>query len=176
MRAIRPVLRSCLIVPPILALGACAVAPPTGPTVLVLPGHGKDFATFQHDDNTCRTFASQRIGGASPAAVGTASGLGTAAIGTGLGAAAGAAIGSFSGEMGVGAAIGAASGLLLGALFGSQNAYASAAGLQGQYNMAYVQCMTANGDQLAPGPTAVYPDYSYAPYPWYPGYPFYGWP
>ena len=33
-----------------LALGACAVAPPSGPSFAALPGHGKSFEQFQVDD------------------------------------------------------------------------------------------------------------------------------
>jgi hypothetical protein len=162
-----------------LALGACVAAPPTAPTVMVMPGQGKTFAAFQADDAACRGYASARIGGASPAAAGAASGLASAAVGTGLGAAAGAAIGSVSGQMGAGAAIGAASGLLLGSLFGLQNSAASAAGLQSQYNMAYAQCMAAKGNRVPPG-QPIYPGYyGYGAYPWYPGYYpgyYYGYP
>lgn len=153
-----------------LALGACAVAPPTAPTVMVMPGKGKTFAAFQADDAACRGYASARIDGASPAAAGAASGLASAAVGTGLGAAAGAAIGSVSGQMGAGAAIGGASGLLLGSLFGLQSSAAAAAGLQSQYNMAYAQCMAAKGNEVPPG-QPIYPGYyASGAYPWYPGY------
>jgi Glycine-zipper domain len=161
-----------------LVLGACAVAPPTGPTVMVLPGHGKDLAAFQRDDTTCRGYAAHRIGGASPAAAGARSGVASAVVGTGLGAAAGAAIGSVSGQAGAGAAVGAASGLLFGSLFGAQNAWATAAGLQGRYDMAYVQCMAAEGDQVPPA-GSMYPGYyGYSGYPgYYPATPYYyfGW-
>ena len=44
-----------LLVP--LSLGACAVAPPTGPSVLALPGKGKDLQTFQAEDSNCRNYA-----------------------------------------------------------------------------------------------------------------------
>jgi Glycine-zipper domain len=183
MRAARRVLRASAAFSVALpvTLGACAVAPPTGPTVMVLPGHGKDLAAFQQDDTTCRGYAEQRIGGASPAAAGAQSGVASAVVGTGLGAAAGAAIGSASGEAGAGAAIGAASGLLFGSLFGAQNAWAGSAGLQSRYDMAYVQCMAAKGDQVPPA-GSMYPGYSaypyYPSYPgYYPGYPYYyfGW-
>jgi hypothetical protein len=45
-----------------LALGACAVAPPQGPTIVALPPADKDLTQFQQEDNTCRGYAQQRIG------------------------------------------------------------------------------------------------------------------
>lgn len=45
-----------------LALSACAVAPPQGPTIVALPPAGKDLTQFQQEDNTCRGYAQQRIG------------------------------------------------------------------------------------------------------------------
>jgi hypothetical protein len=41
----------------LLMLGACAVAPPSGPTVMALPGPGKSFQVFQQDDYACRQYA-----------------------------------------------------------------------------------------------------------------------
>jgi outer membrane biogenesis lipoprotein LolB len=56
-----------------LLLTACATVP-TGPSVLVLPGTGKNFEQFQVDDDMCRQWALQqtgmtpnRAGAASPA-------------------------------------------------------------------------------------------------------------
>ncbi|HZB89922.1 MAG TPA: glycine zipper family protein, partial [Stellaceae bacterium] len=94
-----------------LALGACAVAPPTGPSVMALPAQGKSFEAFQQDDGVCRQFASQQIGYGSPAAAATTSAVNSAAAGTVLGAAAGAAIGAAAGNPALGAAIGGGSGL-----------------------------------------------------------------
>lgn len=155
----------------VLSLAACAAPPPAGPTVMVLPGKDTNFSMFRQDDAVCRNYASARIGGASPAAAANASGLGTAALTTGLGAAAGAVIGSVGGAAGAGAAIGGASGLLLGSMLGAQTASASAAGLQDQYNMAYAQCMTAKGNEIAPSPGAGAGGTVYTPYPAYPAYP-----
>src|SRR3712207_1177615 len=47
-----------------LGLTACAVVPPSGPTVLVLPPEGKNLGRFQQEDATCRTYASSQIGSA----------------------------------------------------------------------------------------------------------------
>ena len=69
---------SVLLVPGIvLALSGC-VPPPTGPTVMALPGHGKSFEAFQQDDVACRQYAWQQIGGAAPAAAGSQSAAGSA--------------------------------------------------------------------------------------------------
>lgn len=158
---------SCLVVlGGTLVLASCA-APPPGPSVMVLPGQGKSFDQFQRDDAMCRQYADQQTGyGASTAAVNQA-GVGSAVLGTGLGAAAGALLGAASGHAGAGAAIGAGSGLLLGSAIGANNTAAGGAGIQAHYNMAYSQCMVANGNRL-PGSEA--PPYPYAggPPPYYP--------
>jgi hypothetical protein len=46
-----------------LALTACAVAPPTGPSVVSVPPRGKDLSVFQREDTQCRTYASAAING-----------------------------------------------------------------------------------------------------------------
>ena len=158
-----------------LALSACAVAPPTGPSVMALPAKGKSFEQFQQDDATCQQFASSRIGNGSPQQAATESGVSSAMIGTFLGAAAGALIGAAAGDPAIGAAIGSGSGLLLGSGAGVSNAYASGAALQQRYDMAYTQCMTAKGEDVpvAQNDSASYPPhsgYAYRTYPAYPGY------
>ncbi len=158
------------------SLAACVVAPPTGPEVVAMPGQGKTLPQFQNEDYTCRDYAARQIGYASPAHAANESALGSAALGTALGAAAGAAIGAASGSAGTGAAIGAGSGLLLGSMVGAGNANASAQGLQQRYDVAYAQCMTAQGNQIQappPPPPPVYvvdpepPPYYYYPQPYY---------
>ena len=94
-----------------LALDACVVPPPPGPSVMALPGQGKNFEAFQQDDVFCRQYAWQQTGGASPGAAASQSAVGSAVVGTALGAATGAAIGAASGAAGAGAAIGAGAGL-----------------------------------------------------------------
>ena len=104
-----------------LALGACAVAPPPGPSVMAMPGQGKSFEAFQQDDGYCRQAAAVSTGGASPAVAATNSAVGSAVLGTALGAATGAAIGAAAGGgpgAGVGAAVGGATGLLFGSSAG----------------------------------------------------------
>lgn len=170
-RLSRQIRTMALLFPGVLALGGCAVAPPTGPTVVAMPAKGKSFEQFRADDAVCRQFASAEIGGASPAVAANRSVVGSAAVGTALGAAAGAAIGAASGNPAAGAAIGAGSGLALGTLGGLGAADASAGSLQWRYDVAYLQCMSAKGEsvpKLASGAYAyptpyVYPSYSYYP-------------
>ncbi|MDA8050578.1 MAG: glycine zipper family protein [Rhodospirillales bacterium] len=149
-----------------LVLGACAVAPPSGPTVMAIPGKGKSFAVFRQEDASCRQYASSQTGGLQPAQAANNAALGSAVLGTALGAATGAAIGSVGGAVGAGAAIGGATGLLAGTAIGASNGAASAGALQNQYNISYSQCMIAQGNKVEPL-TAPYPYGGY-------GYPAYG--
>jgi len=48
-----------------LLFTACASVP-TGPRVMVLPGTGKSFEQFQHDDGLCRDWAAHQAKGGSP--------------------------------------------------------------------------------------------------------------
>jgi hypothetical protein len=165
-----------------IALSACVVAPPAGPTVMAMPGQGKSFEAFQQDDGMCRGWASQQTGGLQPGQAANDSAVGSAVLGTVLGAAAGAAIGSVGGAVGAGAAIGAATGLLAGSAIGAGNAQASAGNVQYSYNAAYAQCMAAKGNSVqGPQPgyaggygyPGAYPGYGYPAYG-YPAYPYYG--
>jgi hypothetical protein len=156
-----------------LALGACTVAPPTGPTVMALPPQGKGMTAFQQDDASCRQYASAQIGNISPQDAANQSAVNSVALGTVLGAAAGAAIGAAVGNPAAGAAIGAGSGFVGGAVGGAQASAVSGAGMQQRYNISYTQCMASHGNQVAsatPGPYAnpyPYPAYAYG-YPYYP--------
>ncbi|MBL6080795.1 hypothetical protein JMJ56_22530 [Belnapia sp. T18] len=147
-----------------LALGACAVAPPTGPNVWMVPAEGKNLAQFQQEDAACRGHAQQQIGG-SPQQAANQSAVGSAAVGTALGASAGALLGAAGGNAGAGAAIGAGGGLLAGSAVGAGNAQASAGSLQQRYDAAYVQCMTASGNKMPT--TAASTPYLYAPNTYY---------
>jgi hypothetical protein len=151
----------CLALGGALALAACA-APPPGPSVMALPGQGKSFAQFQRDDAGCRQYADARTGYGAATAQANQAGVGTALLGTGLGAAAGALFGAVAGHAGAGAAIGAGSGLLLGGAMGAGGTAAAAGGIQRQYDIAYMQCMAGNGNEVPTVP-APYP-YAYAPY------------
>jgi hypothetical protein len=152
----------------ILALSACAVPAPTGPHVMALPGTGKDFATFQQEDATCRGYAYQMNGGASGAQAATNNAVGTTIAGTLIGAGLGAALGSVSGHAGAGAAVGSVAGTLVGGSAAANGAQYSAGGLQQRYDVSYTQCMYSYGDtvQSPPGGYGVaagYPYYGYGP-------------
>lgn len=151
-----------------LSLGACATVPPSGPTVMALPGPGKSFQQFQQEDYNCRVYAQRSTAYVNPQ-TGTNQAVGGAVIGTALGAAAGAALGAVAGNAGAGAAIGGATGLLGGTAVGANNAAATQASLQQQYNVAYTQCMYAQGNTVQSPP----PPYAGYPYPVGYGYPGY---
>jgi hypothetical protein len=154
----------------ILALTACAVAPPSGPRVMALPSAGKDFGTFQQEDAICRQFASDRSGGTAGAQAASTNVVGTAVAGTVVGAGLGAALGSLTGQMGAGAAIGGAAGALVGGSAAANSAQLSSADLQQRYDTSYAQCMYAHGDtvQSPPGGYNLYGRGTYAYYG--PGY------
>lgn len=65
----------------IFSLAACA-AIPTGPSILVLPGPGKNFDAFRADDYQCRQYALAQIGGVSPNQASAAGGVTSAAAGS----------------------------------------------------------------------------------------------
>jgi hypothetical protein len=138
MKTIKQLLMSAMI----CLLTAC-VSLPSGPSVMTLPGSGKNFEQFRHDDYDCRQYAYEQVGGVTPRQSAQASGLESAAIGAGLGAAAGAVIAG-----GGGAAIGAGTGLLGGGLVGSGTASSSAYVNQQRYDISYIQCMYAKGHRV----------------------------
>ena len=123
-------------------LAAC-VNVPTGPSVLTLPGSGVSFDQFRIDDNQCRQYAYEQVGGKTPNQSSMVSGVESAAIGSALGAIAGVAIGG-----GQGAAIGAGTGLLGGGLVGSGSARESSLISQQRYDNSYIQCMYAKGHRV----------------------------
>jgi len=129
-----------------LLMTACATVP-TGPSVMVLPANGKSFEQFQADDAVCRQWSLQQTGMTTKqASVGnTVSG---AAIGTAVGAAAGAAIGAAAGSPATGAAVGAGAGLLGGTAIGASAGSSSQDTVQRRYDMTYMQCMYAKGNQI----------------------------
>lgn len=124
-----------------LAAG-CAVVP-DGPSVMAMPGNGKTFDQFRADDATCRQYAYYQVGGGGAQQSANNAAVGSAALGTALGALAGVAIGG-----GHGAAVGAGAGLLAGSAIGASNAQASGYGIQQRYDQAYVQCMYAKGERV----------------------------
>ncbi|MDP3843263.1 MAG: glycine zipper family protein [Oxalobacteraceae bacterium] len=126
----------------LLLLTAC-VSMPSGPGVLVLPGSGKSFDQFRVDDVSCRQYAHYQLGGATADQAAIDSGVRSAALGTVLGAAAGAAMDGRSG-----AGVGAGAGLLFGGLSGAGAASSSGYGVQRRYDFAYQQCMYAKGHRV----------------------------
>jgi hypothetical protein len=126
----------------LLALAGC-VTVPNGPTVMALPGTGKNFDQFRFDDGSCRQYASEQLGGQTPGSLAEDSGVRSAALGTVIGAVAGAAIGG-----GHGAAVGAGTGLAIGGLSGTAAAGQSAYGGQQRYDVSYQQCMYAKGHRV----------------------------
>jgi hypothetical protein len=132
-----------------LAVGGCASTRPAAPSLAAMPGKGKSYEAFQRDDHYCQTSAQQAIGYQSPGEAANQAAVGSAAVGTALGALAGAAIGSASGNMGAGAAIGAGTGLVAGSAVGAGNANVAGGSIQARYDTVYAQCMTAKGNQIA---------------------------
>jgi outer membrane lipoprotein SlyB len=123
-------------------LGAC-VSAPTGPSMLVLPGAGKNFDQFRADEYECRQYAQFQAGGTTAEQASVDSGVRSAAIGTAVGAVAGAIIGGHRG-----AAAGAGTGLIVGSVAGTGAAQGSAYTMQQRYDIGYQQCMYAKGHQV----------------------------
>lgn len=146
----------------VFLLTACATIP-AGPSVMVLPGNGKSFEHFQADDAVCRQWAAQQTGTTANRAS-TESTVGGAAIGTVIGAAAGAAIGAAAGSPATGAAVGAGAGLLGGTAVGASSAEGARGSAQRRYDMTYMQCMYAKGNQI-PVARGSQPAYSSPPPP-----------
>lgn len=166
--------RSAALLAPLLLLNACA-SEPMGPTVAVMPAAGKPFEVFQGDQALCKQYASGEVQGGAQSANNRQ--IGTAVVGTLLGAGLGAALGG-----GRGAGIGAGAGALGGTAVGAGPAGQAQGGLQQRYNLAYSQCMYSRGNQIPgyiaagpppPPPPGYAPPSGYAPPQGYPpqGYP-----
>jgi hypothetical protein len=129
----------------LLALGGC-VTVPQGPTVMVMPGAGKSFEVFQADMGACRQFAQVSISGPTEAAQNNA---GANVAGSAVaGAAVGALLGAATGNASAGAAWGAGTGVLVGSTAAGGSGAVSSYTLQRQYDIAYMQCMYAHGNQI----------------------------
>lgn len=140
--AMRSILKSIFRLFPLLLLAAC-ISMPDGPSIMALPGNGKNFDQFRHDDYACRHYAHEQTGGTTAKNAAANSGFNSAAIGAALGAIAGVALGG-----GQGAAIGASTGVLAGGLVGSDNARTSGLISQQRYDQGYIQCMYAKGHHV----------------------------
>ncbi len=135
-------LKKLSLVASVFFLGACTIMP-NGPNVMVLPGSGMSTERFRADDYVCRDFAMAQIGGRSSQQAANQAAIGSAVVGTAIGAVAGAAIGGNQG-----AAVGAGAGLLVGGAVGSDAARSSGYGSQRQYDNAYIQCMYTKGHRV----------------------------
>jgi hypothetical protein len=122
-------------------VGCTAVAP--GPVVLVMPAHGRSLAQFKVDDDLCRDFALDRLGGVSPEAAAVAGVASTALAAMGLFGLAGAVIDGSNG-----ARIGAAVGAVTGAAGAGLRAYGPGSTTQARLDNAYVQCMFTRGHRV----------------------------
>jgi hypothetical protein len=138
--------RTIVLIGALLLPAGCATVP-TGPSVMVLPGSGKNFEQFQADDGVCRQWALAQTG-TTPNQAGTTNAVTGATVGTVVGAALGAAIGAAAGGPAIGAAVGAAAGLFGGTAVGAGNAYGASFAVQSRYDIAYMQCMYAKGNQI----------------------------
>lgn len=140
----------------ISTLSGCAMAPtgPKGPSMTVFPGTDKTFADFKADDQQCRQFALESIGGPKSAAGEVAKAVGITAVGAALGAAVGGAIGGTREHhgygMGVNAQTGTGVGVAGGAAMAMNTHNADANNDQVRYDHAYAACMYANHNQVPP--------------------------
>lgn len=142
-----------------LTLAGCAHMP-SGPSVMALPGTGLSFEQFRQDDYLCQQYAAGQVG-ATPNQASADSQIGSAVVGSAVGAAAGAALGG-----GGGAAIGAGTGLVAGTIVGSGESRRAGYATQQGYDNAYVQCMYSKGHRVpvsgqfsyqSPAPTSSQP-------------------
>ena len=99
---------------------------------------------FQNEDLMCRDFANHQLGVA-PAAQAQQQVVAGAAAGAAVGAVAGAVMsGGDSEDIGEGAGAGMLAGTAIGADRANQDSYQ----LQQRYDIAYMQCMYAKGNQV----------------------------
>jgi outer membrane lipoprotein SlyB len=138
------------------ALSGC-VSTPMGPNIPSSPGAGKSFEAYQQDETACEDYAHQHVAGQAEAANNTA--VGTALIGTALGAGLGAAVGG-----GRGAAIGAGSGAVVGSAVGADESGGAQMTIQRRYDIAFAACMRGHGENAGMRPRP------YGPPPPPPGY------
>ncbi|HEY7240403.1 MAG TPA: hypothetical protein VH600_14610 [Burkholderiales bacterium] len=135
----------------VLALAGCVSTPPvSGPSVMALPGTGKSFDEFRHDDHDCRGYASVQSGAQGADQAARDSTVNSAAVGAIFGTAAGAALGGNGHAALAGAGLGTATGAMVGSSAGAQGTYS----VQRRYDNAFTQCMYAKGNKV---PMAVAP-------------------
>jgi len=134
--------KSYLLMSFVLAAAAGCATVPAGPSVMVMPGPGKPFDVFQQEDMGCRQYARMQIGASPQDTINKST-----AAGAVIGGAAGAALGSLT-HSGQGTAFGAISGALIGASEGSGQGRYYGYEAQRRYDIAYQQCMYANGNMV----------------------------
>ncbi len=119
---------------------------------MVLPGTHKSAAQFDADNAVCQQQAQAYVAPQAEAA--NTQAVGAAVVGTALGAAVGALLGSGSYYYPNNAvAWGAGTGLMMGSAVGGSQSQVAGYGLQQRYDTAFVQCMYQRGHQV-PGQTA----------------------
>lgn len=161
--------RSALASACLIGLVGC-VSAPQGPRVAVMPTPGKPLDLFAAEDQYCRGYAQQSLG---PDTRNEAV-VGSAVVGTLLGAAVGSAM---SGRHYNNTGAGAATGLVMGTAIGASANAADGRSAQQRYDIAYEQCMVSKNNQpsrqyyrqagtvvYVPQPTAVVPQSAPAPY------------
>jgi hypothetical protein len=138
------------------ALSTGCATVPVGPSIAIMPGIGKSFEQFVAEDRACRAYADQSVGiDVNDAGVGNV--VAGAAVGTAIGAAAGALLsGGHNGT-----AAGAGMGLIVGTAEGAGAAGMAQRDTQRRYDIAYEQCMYAKGNQLPPSSPVTYYRYRY---------------
>lgn len=124
-------------------LTACTTPAPTGPNVAVMPAPNKPFEVFQQDNYYCQDYARNTIG-VSTGQQEQQQIASSAVTGAAIGAVAGAALGGHGDD----AAAGAGAGLLAGTVVGMDRAQYGNRTLQERYDIAYMQCMYAKGNQV----------------------------
>jgi uncharacterized protein YcfJ len=141
-------LRQITVYGTVLMLAACA-STPMGPTVHAMPPQGKPFDQFAAEQASCKQYADAQVRGQADSAntTGLLEGVGGTVLGAGLGAALGG---------GHGAAVGAGLGAVGGTAVGASTSGREQKSIQQQYNDAYLQCMSAKGNQV-PQPVIVAP-------------------
>jgi hypothetical protein len=157
-------IKKCMLLLSVMGLLSACATVPSGPNVMVLPAVGKPFDLFQTEDAACRYYAQTQIG-VTPGQETTRSTVSGAAIGAVVGAGVGAAIGAAAGRPDIGAAVGAGTGVLTGTAAGAESGAGAAGRLQWRYDVAYVQCMYAKGNQVPGAVSALQPSHVPPPPP-----------
>ena len=115
----------------------------------VYPEMNFDRQMFEKENEECKYYAYQQMGGQQAEQREQQNAAAHAVIGALIGVASGGLIGAGVGHAGAGAGIGAGSGLIAGSASGAAAASRSSGTLQNLYDNAYIQCHYAKGNQVA---------------------------